>query len=154
MQDTPMQRDEVALTAILGEIDAGKIQVYRNVLRQAYVFCDVPGFAALHVHLLDKDFRGWITHFIWTRMSFLLREREMNRILDELAGRSLSEPLDKTADPALLQFIEAEPVVAVVLEFMHTRERHETSMETFWKDLKRFAVDALTEAFVRTSDVV
>ena len=42
-------------------------------------------------------------------------------------------------DPALLQYIESEPVVAVLLEFMHTRDRYEQTMEVLWKELRKFA---------------
>jgi hypothetical protein len=139
MNDNERRRDEDALTAILAEIAAGKIKLYRNVLRQPYVFCDHPAYPGLHLHLHAKDFRGWLTHFIWKTKTFLLGEREIDRILEELAGRSLSEPLDKIHNPALLQCIEGEPVVAVVLEFMHTRDRYEASMEGLWKELEKFA---------------
>ena len=145
MSDNDLQRDEEALTSILSEIESGKIKLYRNVLRQPYVFCDHPSYPSLHLHLHDKDFRGWLVHFIWKTKQFLLREREIDRILEELAGRSLSEPLNKIHDPALLQFIESEPVVAVVLEYMHvlnTRDKkrsYEATMEVLWKDLKKFA---------------
>ena len=98
-----------------------------------------PQVSGIHVHLQDKDFRGWLAHFIWVTKTLLLREREIDRILEELAGRSLSEPLDRIRDPALLQFIESEPVVAIMLEFMHTKDRHEATMETLWKELKKFA---------------
>jgi hypothetical protein len=50
----------------------------------------------------------------------------------------MSQPLDKIHDPALLQYIESEPVVAVLLEFMHTRDRYEASMEVLWKELDKF----------------
>lgn len=139
MSDNELRRDEEALKAILFEIKQGTIKLYRNVLRQPYVFCDHPKYPVMHSHLLDKDMRSWLTHFIWETNKVLLREREADRILEELAGRSLSEPLDKIHDPALLQFIEAEPVVAIVLEFMHTRKRHEGTMEVLWKELKKFA---------------
>jgi hypothetical protein len=139
MSDNELRRDEEALKAILVEIKHGRIKLYRNVLRQPYVFCDHPRFPVMHSHLLDKDMRSWLTHFIWVTKTVLLREREADRILEALAGRSLADPLDKINDPALLQFIESEPVVAIVLEFMHTRERQEGTMDALWKELKKFA---------------
>ncbi len=139
MSDNDLPRDEDALTAILAAVRIGQIKLYRNVLRQPYVFCDLPEYPSLHVHLHDKDFRGWLAHFIWETKNFLLKEREIDRILEELAGRSLSEGLDKIHDPALLQYIESEPVVAVLLEFMHTRDRFVPTMEVLWKELRKFA---------------
>jgi hypothetical protein len=141
MSDNELRRDEEALKAILAEIEHGTIKLYRNALRQPYVFCDHPKYPVMHSHLLDKDMRSWLTHFVWETKTFLLREREVDRILEELAGRSLSGLLDTIHDPALLLCIESEPVVAVVLEFMHTRTRHEGTMDALWKDLEKLARD-------------
>jgi hypothetical protein len=135
----PTPKDADTLKAIHAEIEADRIRLYRNVLNQPYASCDHPDFPAIHAHLLDPDVRSWLAHFIWKTKGYLLREREMDRILEELAGRSLSEGLGKIHDPALLQFIESEPVVAVVLEFMHTRPRFEAKMEVLWKELRKFA---------------
>jgi hypothetical protein len=132
-------REEQALAVVVHELARRGIQVYRNVLRQPYACCDVPGHPAIHAHLFDRDFRGWLVVFVCEQCDFLLREREADRILEFLAGQSLREQVQRVTDQALVQFIENEPVVAVVLEFMHTRVRHEARMEALWKELQKFA---------------
>lgn len=131
--------DELALYAVLEEVEAGRIRIYRNVLNQPWVFCDHPDHPSVNWHLFDRDFRGWFSNFIWERCRILPREREIDRILELLAGRSLQHHISTATDPALLEIIEKEPVVAVVVEFMHGKTRHEATMEGLWKVLRKFA---------------
>jgi hypothetical protein len=139
MSEQVQSREEQALTVILDELTQRRLQVYRNLLGQPYVCCDVGGQPSLHAYLFDRDFRGWLVVFVKERCGFLLREREADRLLEFLGGQSLREKVARVTDQALLQFIENEPVVAVVLEFMHTSPRHEARMEQLWKELKKFA---------------
>jgi len=131
--------DELALFAILEEVEAGRIRIYRNVLNQPWVFCDHPNHPSVNWQLYDRDFRGWLSNFIWERCRILPRGREIERILELLSGRSLKHHISTATDPALLEIIETEPVVAVVVEFMHGKDRHEYTMEGLWKALKKFA---------------
>jgi hypothetical protein len=110
MSDSKHRRAEEALAGILAEIETGRIKLYRNIIRQPYVFCDHPDFSGLHVHLLDKDFRGWLTHFVYLSKDFLLKEREIDRILEELAGRSLSERERYFSDLSRIALETANPL--------------------------------------------
>jgi hypothetical protein len=139
MSTKERRADEQALITILDQIEVGNIQVHRNILGQPYVFCDHPDHPSIHLQLFDRDFRGWFSNFIWEECKILPREREIDRILELMAGRSLQNHISTVTDPALLQVIEKEPVVAVTVEFMHGRTRIEASMEGLWKQLRAFA---------------
>ena len=138
-EQPPPPRVEVAFSFILAEIKDGRIHLYRNVMRKPYIFCRNPKYSKLHVYLFDKDVRGWLTHFIKEVTNFLLKGQEIDRILEELAGRSMSQLVDKIQDPSHVKMIESEPVVAVVLEFMHLKGRHERTMAALWEELHKFA---------------
>ena len=114
-EQPPPPRVEVAFSFILAEIKDGRIHLYRNVMRKPYIFCRNPKYSKLHVYLFDKDVRGWLTHFIKEVTNFLLKGQEIDRILEELAGRSMSQLVDKIQDPSHVKMIESEPVVAVVI---------------------------------------
>lgn len=131
--------DEVALQKVLDELKEGRIHVYRNVLSQPWIYCDHSEHPAMNCYLFDRDVRGWLSNFIWTKASILPREREIDRILELLAGRSLQYHISTATDPALLEIIEKEPVVSVVVEFMHGKTRHECTMEGLWKELRKFS---------------
>lgn len=131
--------DELALYTVLKEIETGHLRLYRNVLNQPWVFWDHPKHPSVNWHLFDRDFRSWFANFIWEECRILPREREIDRILELMAGRSLQNHISTVTDPALLQVIEKEPVVAVTVEFMHGRTKIEASMEGLWKQLRAFA---------------
>jgi len=140
-------RDVIALKRLEDEIERRRIHVYRNLLGQPYVFFDIVEGTladtqpAIHLHLYHKDVRGWLTQFIWKVEKILLHERELDRVLQALAGLSLRNKLDRVTDPALLSLLETEPTVAVIVEFMHMEKqsRFEFTMESLWKRLRDFA---------------
>src|SRR4051812_30546497 len=105
-------RDERALVALLAEVEARRVRLYRNALRQPWIYCDVPNHPSLHVQLFDRDFRGWFANFVWQENQEVIHEREIDRLLEILAGRSMNEHVGRVTDPALLQVIETEPLVA------------------------------------------
>src|SRR6185312_12934595 len=104
-------QDVIALRRLEEEIGKGRIHVYRNLLGQPYVFFDIvePTLAdthpAVHLHLFHKDVRGWLTQFIWKAEKILLHERELDRVLQALAGLSLRKKVDQVTDPALLELL-------------------------------------------------
>lgn len=132
---------------IVDKIKVGQIRVYRNLVGQAYVYGDIanekdqPVIPAIHLNVIDKDMRGWLTLFAWERLRILLKEREIDRIIQALVGMSMRDKTVRITDPELLRVIEAEPVVAVVLEYLHGRKqkKHEFGMEALWRELKKFA---------------
>lgn len=144
-QDQP-NRDVLALRRLEAEIANGRIQVYRNLLGQPYVFFDIDGkiiddtHPAVHLHLFHDDVRAWLTQFIWKAEGVLLHQRELDRVLQALAGLSLREKVEQVTDPALLQLLETEPTVAVIVEFMYaaTSKRLESTMLGLWKKLRDF----------------
>ena len=139
-------RDELALRHLETEMEAGSIHVYRNLLGEPYVFFDVgkPGdgtHPGLHRQLFHPDVRGWLTQFIWATKGVLLHDRELDRVLQALSGFSFGNRVEKATDHVLLQILETEPVVAVVVEFMHAekQKRFERTMDSLWKTLHEFA---------------
>jgi hypothetical protein len=138
MNQNEPARDEVALKTILEKADQSEIRLYRNVINQPYVLCNVTSEPAMDFHLFSKDFRGWLANFIWRQLKFILREREVDRVLEVLSGITLANKVAIIGDPALLQCVESEPVVATILEFMHDKNRHERRMDSFWKELEKF----------------
>ena len=110
--------DSVILKLILGEVQAGRIHLYRNLVGQPWVHCNVDQEPVGRLNLRDKDFRGWLTLYAWHRTETLLRERQVDRILEVLSGLSMHEKTLDLTDPELLRIIEVEPLVAVVVEFM------------------------------------
>jgi hypothetical protein len=147
MSQDQQSRDALALRRLEVEIGKNRIHVYRNLLGQPYAFFDIveeklaDTQPTLHLHLFHKDVRGWLTQFIWKAEGILLHERELDRLLQALAGLSLREKVDRVTDPALLDLLENEPTVAVIVEYMHAEKqtRKETTMESLWKTLRDFA---------------
>jgi hypothetical protein len=131
--------DEQALSRVLKEIEDGRIRVYRDFLNQPWVDCDHPELRGMRTKLFAEDFRAWFAYFISKELELLLREREINRILKVLAGQSLGTGRRSVGDPALIQLMETEPVVATVVEFMHDKPRYETTMDRLWLELSKFS---------------
>lgn len=136
---TDERQDVVALRAVQDEIKQGRIRVYRNALNHPYVFCDHPEFPGLNVSLFHRDFRGWLCRFVWNQRQLLLHEREVDRILELLNGHSLENPITEVSDPALLQILEQEPLLATIVEFMEGKIKLETKMADLLKQLRSFA---------------
>lgn len=135
------ERVETVFAFILVETKAERIKLYRNILKMPYILCNHEKYYKLHAYLFDDDVRNWFSHFVKEEVGFLLKIREINCILAELAGRSMSELVDKIQDPFLTRMIESEPVVAAVLEFTHIMptDPYEVTMEVLWKELLKFA---------------
>ncbi len=131
--------DELTPVRVLEEIEQGRIRVYRNVLNEPWVYCDHPRHPAGHWRLFAKDFRYWFTCFLWKEYQIELRDRRIDWLLELLAGHSLQNHVANATDPALLDLIEQEPVIAVLIEFMDGRPRYESSMENLWKILSNLA---------------
>jgi hypothetical protein len=136
---TDERQDVVALRAVQDEIKQGRIRVYRNALNHPYVFCDHPEFPGLNVSLFHRDFRGWLCRFVWNQRQLLLHEREVDRILELLNGHSLENPITEVSDPALLQILEQEPLLATIVEFMEGKDKFEASMAELLGILRKFA---------------
>lgn len=136
-----INRVEILFEVIHSEIKAERIKVYRNVMGDPYISCIHPKYPKLETFLFDKNVRSWFTHFLKEEKGCLPKSGELNCILEELAGRSMSNMVGNIQDPCLTRIIESEPVVAVVLEFMHTKAppRYEESMASLWKELHKFA---------------
>lgn len=135
------RQDVAALRAVQDEIKQGRIRVYRNALNQPFVFCDHPDCPGLNVPLFHRDFRGWLCRFAWNQKQLLLHEREVDRILQLLSGQSLENPIANVSDPALLQLLEKEPLLATIVEFMEGEKSLEYSMAELLKELRDFAKD-------------
>lgn len=133
------RQDVAALRAVQDEIKQGRIRVYRNALNQPFVFCDHPDCPGLNVPLFHRDFRGWLCRFAWNQKSLLLHEREVDRILELLSGQSLENPIANVSDPALLQLLEKEPLLATIVEFMEGRDVFETTVAELLRSLRKFA---------------
>jgi hypothetical protein len=133
------RQDVAALRAVQDEIKQGRIRVYRNALNQPYVFCDHPECPGLNVPLFHRDFRGWLCRFAWNQKQLLLHEREVDRILELLSGQSLENPIANVSDPALLQLLEKEPLLATIVEFMEGRDEFETTVAELLRSLRKFA---------------
>lgn len=141
MPDERINRAEGVLKAILDEVRRGKVHLYLSILKQPYVFLDIHDRPAGCYPLFDPAMRHWLAAFAWDKKLGLLRNQEIDRILAVLAGWSLAAPVARSDDPALLRVIEAEPVVAVVLEFMRSQQspRIERMMHPLWEELQKFA---------------
>ena len=91
------QRSNTArvLAAITAAIDAGQLNVYRDRRGRPFVRC--PGVChdpsstncELHLCLRERDFRGWLSEFAWTKEGTLLRESALKSIIEVLVGMSL-----------------------------------------------------------------
>jgi len=132
---------EKVLGLLLEEIEQKNLDVYRNVVNTPYLHYRHPDFPELHASLWERDARSWIIFFAWKRLGTLLRKREVDRILECLAGWSLQRAVHSATDKAQLLAIETDLVVANVVEFMETQNPYENRMREFWKDLKKFAAD-------------
>ena len=75
MPDTP-RRDDTAFNQVLKAIEAGHINLYRNVLNEPYVYCDHPKYPSLNLHLFERDFRAWLVHFVRRESGILLTLRK------------------------------------------------------------------------------
>lgn len=133
------RQDVAALHSVQDEINHGRIRVYRNALNQPCVFCDHPDYPGLNAPLFHRDFRGWLCHFAWKAKKLLLHEREVDRILELLNGQSLASPVANMSDPALLQLLEKEPLLATIVEFMEGRDTFETTVAELLRRLRAFA---------------
>jgi hypothetical protein len=136
---TDERQDVLALQAVQAEIKKGRIRVYRNALNQPYVYCDQPESPGLNVFLFHRDFRGWLCRFVWNQKQLLLHEREVDRILELLNGQSLENPVANASDPALLQLLDKEPLLATIVEFMEGKDKFEASVAELLGILRKFA---------------
>lgn len=136
---TDERQDLVALHAVQAEIKKGRIRVYRNALNQPYVCCDQAESLELNVPLFHRDFRGWLFRFVWNQEQLLLREREVDRIIELLNGQSLETPVAKASDLALLQLLEREPLLATIVEFMDGRDQFDATVAELLRILRTFA---------------
>ena len=128
-----------------GEMNANRIRLYRSLLGTPYVLANVeeyqdkPALPRINCGLFDQDFRTWLALLIWERTGFLLKEREVKRIIDVLGGWSMRDKTANVSDPELLRLLETDPLVATLVEFMRDKTRLETGMERLWRDLSDFA---------------
>lgn len=133
--------------SLCDEVRASRIKLYRSLLGEPYVFCDLAQAAidgslpALHVHIFDDDFRAWLQLFAWHHQHVLLTEKQIERLLYALSGMSLCEKHTSLTETALLRAIENDVTVAALVEFMRCQQgaRLETTMEDLWKSLREFA---------------
>jgi hypothetical protein len=134
-------RGSAALVALIKELDAGRVHLYRNVLGKPHIEFRLDGHPKRAFYLLHDDVRAWLMDFFWRAGVGLLHKGELDRILTYLAGRSLRYPCHDVDAPALLQALQTEPVLAVAVEFMHIRpsEKHENTMGALWKEWRDFA---------------
>lgn len=144
MSNDRRSRAATALEHIDSEIAAGNIAVYRNLAGEPFVSyrdSGSPGAVTKHLSLFDKDCRAWLTIVVWREMGELLVRQEVDAVLTALAGTSLAHPSTQITDPALWALVEREPVIATLVEFMHTRagQRREGTMEEVWNELHTFA---------------
>jgi hypothetical protein len=148
MSNRPSQ-DVLALRRLDAEIGNKRMQVYRNLLNQPYVILDITERTdaanppAIHLPLFHKDVRFALTWFIWEAEGLLLHQRELDRILEALAGLSLHNRVSQVIEPVLLELLESEPTVAVIVEYLRGErpKRIELAMESLWKLLRDFACE-------------
>jgi len=130
-----------ALQAILAEVEAKKIHLHQSPLGQPRIFLDVEDRPAGCFGLFESEVKHWLAAFVWDKGHGAPRTQELDRILQVLAGRAMMTPVVRINDLELLRAIETEPVVAVVLEYMHAQKsaRVESAMKKLWEDLRDFA---------------
>jgi len=134
-------RYSAALATLINEFDAGRIRVYRNVLGKPNIEFRLDGHPMGVFYLFDDDVRAWLMDFFWHAGVGLLRKGELDPILTYLAGRSLRSSCHEVDDPALLEALQTEPLLAVAVEFMHLHptEKYEQPMEALWRAWRDFA---------------
>ena len=136
-------RDECALKAILARVEDGTIRLYRNVLHKPYIGFHGDDRPTGTFHLDDPAVRAWLSDFVWDQDLGLIHQRELDRIITVLAGRAMRSDLDHVSDPAALELVQTEPVVAVALEYMHIHptDKYTGKVEVVWKEWREFARD-------------
>lgn len=141
MSDEIQRREEIALAKILDDIEAGKIQVYRNVLHQPYMRVMVDQMPPGCFHLYEREAEEWLTDYLWESHEILLRGWEIKPIIAALAGRSMKTVRKELGEPAALHVLQTEPVAAVIYELMygHPTGRIEKPVEPLWKESREFA---------------
>jgi len=135
----PRGNGDIALELILNEMAHGRVRVYRNAFGTPYFFCDHGRFPSLNRPLTDPDIRGWIYNFVWTVQKVLMFERDLDRIVKVLWGRSLENPIATISNPALLEAIQQDTLAATIVEFMEDKKRFEHTMDGVWRQLQAFA---------------
>src|SRR4051812_16972344 len=105
MPDEQQGRAEMALAVVLGQVQAGKIRLYQNVLGHPYIVFNVENRPSGCFDLFDDSVPHWLADFIWDVQIGLLHPREIDRILTVLAGRAMQERLARIDDPALLRVV-------------------------------------------------
>ena len=137
------QMAESILALLLAEIDARRIDVYRNVLEQPYIIFRVEDRPKGSYFLQSDSVRGWIADFAWDAKLGAPNKPDLDRIITVLLGRALRNNRQQIEDQSVLQILREEPVVAVILEFMfaHQSGSVETTMEALRKDLTTFATE-------------
>ena len=136
--------DVVAMQRVETEIGRGRIHPYRNVVGEACILCDLRNsdrvlFPYYDGPISHRNFRDWLSDFIWTTEAVLLREEERKRILQVLSGRSLRSKVNDLKDPELLRVIEGDPVLTTVWEYMNlNRFRTEWALPSLWEALNTF----------------
>jgi hypothetical protein len=88
----------------------------------------------------SKRVRAYIATSAWNSARLLFGTGELTRVLRVLEGLAWeSIPQDATTDQ-LWRSLEDKPVLQVVIEFMREREKYETQMQSFLKDLEEVAL--------------
>ncbi len=113
---------EATLRKLLADIKEGRLELYQNVIEQPYVVFRADTHPPGSHHLHSKTVRAWLADWAWISGLGLLRERENDRILTVLEGQAQKTPLPKIEDCALLEILESVPLVAVVYEYLFTRQ--------------------------------
>jgi hypothetical protein len=133
-------RAETSLAALEAEIAAGQVEVCRSVLDEPYILFHDTEPPARH-SLYGRSIKDVLTDRAWTGGHGLLKKHEVERIVAALAGRAMKSPCCGIEDPELLRLIEAEPVLAVAIEYVDAKRigRLEKSMAELHKEWLGFA---------------
>jgi len=139
---------EAALAGIEEEIADGKVNLYHSVCGEPYItFADTGSSCRVY----GRQIKAVLTDRVWNQRHVLLKKYEVERIVTALAGMAMRSPAFGVDDPELLELMEAEPVLAVVVEFadakIKPRQKWAGTMAKLWKELGDFSKErGLTSA--------
>ncbi len=113
----PQSPEEETLEAILGLVEAGRVRLYCKPAGGPYLqFSEDP--PERFWPLSSDRIRAWIAYLCFQSSGQVLTARAVNRIIRILEGEAWESGRRDGIDLHLIEFVENEPVVEAVLQFM------------------------------------
>jgi hypothetical protein len=140
MPGEPVERREKALAAINVALADKRIEVYRDLLKQPHIIFRFPGRPDEHWLLSDERVDGLIAALLAESVPLLPYAPEVRDACLLLSGLAMRTPRTVITDVALLRLLEQEPVLEVVVEFMHDNPKNpfEVRVAKLCTDLSEF----------------